>query len=284
MLRTVLIGVVGLIFVLEANALNTGKEVMDYDPGVGYAVEYGTGLGYTNTGAALGMPSSKTVDPDPMFGGTYPVNPFSPPYLSSQLVSIGEGGYLTMELNAPVPNAYDNPFGIDFIVYGNSGFVITNGDYSGGGITGGGVFSANADAGKVYVSEDNTDYFRLDPSGRRQGIDGLFPTDGNGRFGKPVNPSLTADDFAGAGLEEIRDLYAGSGGGKGFDIDWAVDEGGDSVELASIKFVRFEVLSGHSEIDAVTGIGLVPEPASGFLFGAGLCVLAALSLLGARRN
>src|SRR5438034_7355902 len=69
--------------------------VVAYNPGSGFAA------GYTNATAALGSPSRQTVDPDPTFGGTYPVDPFSPPYLSTQLVSLGAGGSLTVRLDTP---------------------------------------------------------------------------------------------------------------------------------------------------------------------------------------
>src|SRR5262249_50776205 len=52
-------------------------------------------------------------------------------------------------------------------------------------------------------------------------------------------------------------LYNGSGGGTGYDISWAQDGGGQSVFLPSISFIRVDVLSGKSEIDAIAA---VPEP------------------------
>ncbi|RME94431.1 MAG: hypothetical protein D6766_05820, partial [Verrucomicrobia bacterium] len=64
-------------------------EVIDYDPGVGYATDWATGLGYTLPEAALGAPSRVTYDPDPQWGGVFPVTPFAAPYLRSQLVSLG---------------------------------------------------------------------------------------------------------------------------------------------------------------------------------------------------
>ena len=58
-------------------------------------------------------------------------------------------------------------------------------------------------------------------------------------------------------FRSIRSLYNGSGGGTGYDISWAQDGGGQSVFLPSISFVRVDVLSGKSEIDAISA---VPEP------------------------
>src|SRR5438876_9611741 len=89
--------------------------VVSYVPGSGFAA------GYTNPVAALGQPSRVTPG---TFGG--PVDPFDPPYLSTQLVSIGAGGSLTVKFNTPVLNHPLNRFGLDFIIFGNAFFVITN--------------------------------------------------------------------------------------------------------------------------------------------------------------
>src|SRR2546428_9427797 len=89
--------------------------VTGYNPGTGFSP------GYTNATAALGEPSRVTP-------GTYggPVTPFNPPYLPSQLVSIGTGGSLTVKFDKPVHDHPRNRFGIDFIIFGNPGFIITN--------------------------------------------------------------------------------------------------------------------------------------------------------------
>ena len=88
-------------------------------------------------------------------------------------------------------------------------------------------------------------------------MDSYWPTDGLGDFFTPVNPVLIPTDFDGLGLPGIRDLYAGSGGGTGFDISWARDSEGNPVALEAVNFVRVEVLSDRVEID---GIAAVPEP------------------------
>jgi len=238
--------------------------VVSYTSGTGYQP------GYTTPASSLGEPSRFTPG---LFGG--PVDPFNTPYLSSQVVSIGSGGWLTVSFNTPILNNAANLYGFDFQIFGNAGFAITNGDYSGGGITDGSLFGADAISTRVSVSSDGLNFFTLNPL-LAPTVDGLFPTDGNGDFGLPVNPSLSQSDFAGNNLTGIRALYAGSGGGAGFDISWAQDGGGQSVSLSSISYVRVDVLAGNAEID---GLVAVPEPAT-----ASLGLVGGLAFLVARRK
>lgn len=223
---------------------------------------------FTNAFAVLGAPSRETPG---AFGG--PVDPFSPPYLNSQLVSIGEGGSLTVRFEEPVVNLdqKEHLYGLDFLVYGNAGFVITNGNFSGGGITDGTLFGQAKPGGiQVLVSANNRDYYAL-KSALAPVIDSYYPTDGSGSFGIPVDPRLGSGDFAGRNLSELRALYAGSAGGSGFDLDWAVDEQGSPVFLDAISYLRIEVLSGHIDLEGFTAVTLIPEPCTGWLlFGGGL--------------
>jgi hypothetical protein len=218
--------------------------------------------GYNDPTHALGAPTT--------FIGYQNTDPFNPPFLGSHLVSITNGGSITVRFNAPIFNSPQHSFGLDFNIFGNAGFVITNGDYSGGGITDGSLFSNNTGATLVWVSADNLNYYLLNPAFAKV-VDGLAPTDANGDFTLPINPNLTASDFAGKDLAGIRSLYAGSGGGTGFDIAWAQDSLGQSVNLASISYVRVDVLSGKSDIDAFVA---VPEPAARALLLLGLAVAA----------
>ena len=219
------------------HAAGFADAVLAYDPGVGFA------SGYTNASVVLG-PLASTV------------NPSNPAFRNTQLLSLGTGGYLTVQFFTPISSDPNHPFGLDFLIFGNSGFIITNGNFSGGGITDGSLFGNNPGATRVSVSRDNVTYYQLNPL-LAPVVDGLFPTDGAGDFYRPVNPSLTNSDFGGKDLAGIRSLYGGSGGGTGFDLAWAQDENGQSVSLSDISYVRVEVLSGKSEIDA---FAVVPEP------------------------
>lgn len=235
----------GALFGTPARA-QFAQEVVQYEPGSGYAVEFGSGLGYTNTATVLGAPARVTTSAF----GVSPVDPFSAPYTREQLLSLGTNGVLTVRLDTSIVDDPTNPFGIDFLLFGNAGFVITNGDYSGGGITSGALYGANPGATRISVSADGVTYFPLDPA-RASTVDGAYPTDGSGDFLRPVNPALRLEDFSGLGLEGIRARYAGSGGGMGFDLGWARTATGEPAGLKRAEYVRLEVLGGKAEVDAV---------------------------------
>ena len=218
------------------------------DAVAGYVPGIGVSSIYTNPASALGELSRITPGP---FGGA--VTPFSPAWQSKQLVSIGEGGSLTLHFNTPITDDPAHPFGLDFIVFGNALFTITNGDYSDGGITDGSLFGHNAGSTRVSVSGNGTNFYVLNPT-LAPTVDGLFPTDGVGNAFLPINPSVQLSDFASKDLAGIRGLYSGSAGGSGYDLAWAQDTNGQSVSLGSASFVRIDVLSGKSEVDAVAQI------------------------------
>jgi hypothetical protein len=202
------------------------------------------------------------------------VDPFNPPYLNSQLITVGEGGSLTVRFDQPIENLKEpgHRFGLDFLVYGNAGFVITNGDYSGGGVTDGSLFGhTQPGMVQVLVSIDNEKYYAL-KSALAPVVDAYYPTDGSGSFGIPVDPRFTASDCFGQGLSGLRTLYGGSAGGAAFDLDWAVDERGQAVTLDAVNYLRIEVVNGHVDLDGFSAVISIPEPGTSFMFIMG-CVL-----------
>jgi hypothetical protein len=236
---------------------------------VAYTEGSGVSPGYNNPTAALGAPSQVTPGE---YGG--PVDPFDAPYLDDQIVGLGtSGGSITLQFTTPIQNNPSNPFGLDFIIFGHAGFNIVNGDYSGGGITDGSFYTGGTSDVRVSVSADGTTFYTLHPT-VPPGVDGLFPTDGSGNPLLPVNPALTAADFAGQDLNGIRALYDGSAGGAGFSLAWAIDGNNQSVSLSSVDYVRLDVLNDGTPV-YIDAISVVPEPATWTLAmaGAGLFLL-----------
>ena len=194
------------------------------------------------------------------------------------ITTFDEGDWATVKFDHPVEDDPQNPYGLDFIVYGNAffagsgGFVSDTTDHRAFGI-GGGVF---AEPVKISVSQDGTNWYTYDdgPYG-----DTYYPTNpwvwdpdqwdatGNGwtavenDYTKPVDPSLTAADFAGSSYDAMV-LYDGSAGGTGFDLAES--------NLPWIQYIKVEGVSGFAggEIDAFADVA-VPEPATMALLGLG---------------
>jgi hypothetical protein len=227
------------------------------DTALGYNAGTGVAAGYNDPTRALGAPT--------VFIGYQNTDPFNPPYLSSHIAGLGTGGSLTLQFNTPILNNAANPFGLDFIIFGHAGFTE---DFN-TGTTDGSLFTGGTSNVRVSVSADGVNFFTLNPALTPK-VDGLFPTDASGNSLLPVNPALTGADFAGKDLAGIRALYAGSGGGAGFDLSWAIDGANQPVSLASVDFVRLDGLSGVAYVDAVS---VVPEPSTGALLLAGAALV-----------
>ena len=248
----------GLLLVQPSLQAQYASQVVQYVPGTGGAP------GFSNPAAALGEPSRVTPG---QFGG--PVDPFSPAYLDSQLLSLGAGSSLTLQFDQAIANDPAHAHGLDFLIFGGAGFIITNAfdenfQFIGTPATDGSLFGAQSGDSRVSVSADGVQFFTLNPA-LAPAVERLFPTDGSGDFTRPVDPSLDLSDFAGLTLEGVRTRYGGSGGGAGFDIAWAQDANGLPVTLDAIRYVRIDVLAGKAEIDAVGAVGAVPEPRSWLL-------------------
>jgi hypothetical protein len=231
-----------LLTVLSVHA-QYATSVVDYNSGTGFAA------GYTNASAALGAPAPGAS-----------VTPFAPPFSKSQLVSIGAGGDITLQMSVPILNDASDPYGINFIVFANEFFVNSSSGVSG-------LFYHSASI-QVQVSQDDSTWYTLNPALAPQAGE-LYPTYGNGNPLIPVNPALTLANFEGQNLTGVESLYGGSAGGTGYDLSWALDGNNNSVDLASADYVRIEVQSGVLDLDAVSTVADVPEPAAWTLFLAG---------------
>jgi len=231
-------------------------EVIAYVQGSGVPQDFISGELFNEPNAAVGRPTLTTTG-----DGWYvplntavPVLPIGPAFRRWEVVSIGQGGSLTLKFARPVANNPHNPYGVDFIVFGNSMQAIRSGPPWRNGNPEDTIVSqlTHSEHGIVSVSQDGiawhtftdgpfadgfapTASYRWDSAKKAWG-DELDPT-------RPVNPALNVEGMT---VAEMIDAYDGSAGGTGFDIgllglDW-------------ILYVRIEddpATAVTTEIDAV---------------------------------
>jgi hypothetical protein len=250
---------------LPAAASPFATQVVSYDPGSTPARTFG-GVPYTNASAALGSPERFTGE------GSFPgvVSLFNPAYELDEIVSIGEGGHLTLRFDTPITNNPANLFGVDLILFGNASFIDVEFPTGRIGPTAG-MFGL--DTALLELSADGVTFVRWGDF-----TEGFFPTLGYldsgpfdttpGRvlsdFLRPVDPGLTRQSFAGLNNAQAVALYAGSGGGTPIDIA--------RTGLSAAWYIRVSVAddnnpatSLNAEIDAAA---VVPGPATAPLLAA----------------
>lgn len=255
------VGVCSVGVVSVAMADPYADTVVDYTPGLNPV------SGFTDAAASLGEPTRVTNPASPFGGAT---TPFQAAFGTDEIVSIGEGGSLTVAFDTPVTDDPLNPFGIDLLVFGNAFYTDTafpNG-VAGGIFSEGGVIEVSAD-GVNFVAVPGLDADGafptlgfLDPSGAvtfgGNPVTGTVESD----FTKPVDPTF---DPTGLGLSAILAGYDGSGGGVGIDLA--------PLGLSEVSFVRISNPLGSGvtpEIDGFADVAPVPEPT-------GLAVLGGLA-------
>ena len=232
-----------------ASADDFASSVVNYIPGTNPAA------GFTNPARALGPPERFTGE------GIAPgaVTPFQPAFLSTELVSIGAGGSLTLAFDPPLTDDQRNPFGIDFIVFGNSFFVDLSppAGVVGGIVSDGGIVEASPDGSTWFTfvgavadgSLPTLGYTDVGPYATTPGLQLTDPT-------LPADPALTPAVLAGLTCEELVERYEGSAGGAGFDLA--------AVGLSHAVAIRIRNPAGPSpnvEVDAVARVRPLPPSA-----------------------
>lgn len=259
------IAVTSTLITASAVANPFATTVLSYDAGTNAVA------GYTNAMVSLGAAERFTGE------GIFPggVTPFNPAFGTDELVSIGNGGHLDLGFETTITNDASHAFGVDFIVFSNSGFADTSWSDTDPNNDGTGVIGANpfvfgaGGQATIQVSQDGTSWHTAaitfldlfptlgysDFSSPTPGANGLIESD----FTQAIDPTLGLSDLTNLSFEQIISLYNGSGGGIGIDIE--------STGLSSANYVRFLNESGTAfEIDAVA---VVPAPGVLMLIGLG---------------
>lgn len=242
---------------------------------VGYPTTPGL---YTNPAAVLGKPTTQFYDAfeDATFRSTVVSAPFgtATDQLSSIITTVAAGQSITVTFDHNIENDAQNPFGVDFIVFGNSFFTASS------------PVTPGSDMGTLNIASGlNSEPLTIEVAQSLSGpwysyaprtADGLFPTQGyvwnaatsswgaESDFTKPVDPSLTESSINGLSAASAIALYNGSGGGAGFDLT------GSGFEW--IRYVR--ITGDGGEIDAIADVTAVPEPGT-----VGLIAIASIALL-----
>ena len=246
---------------------------------------------YGDPANALGAPS-RTV---PGWGDIPPttVNPASPAWGPGRLVTlesatdaVGARGSITVEFDHDVADDPRNPFGLDFIVFGNAMHTIGGSAYFDGVSDPATVVFATgavvAERGLVEASADGKEWFafkdgpyaddfaptmshRYDPENPDLSLFGDTaytnkwwgaPSDAT----RPVDPAVAAAVFQGRSLADYARLYDGSAGGTGFDIS-AFDLPRDALGRKYVRFVRITTMEpgDDTEVDAVADVAPAPS-------------------------
>lgn len=280
-------------------------QVVEYVPGSNVGNDSISGQPLSDPQAALGRPTVDTTGDDPFgFGsGLSPTDPVTvvpvySPFRAGEIVTIGEGGWLTVKFNRAVMDDPGNPFGLDLTVFGNAAMIgqgfWRNGD-PGQYMVGGQVL---VEPVTVAVSQDGQSWHEftagpfgddfaptlgrvLDPAGTSSSGFWGGPTDPT----LPMDPSVVASDFNGKTLAQIvRDYYGDSAGGTSFDLGVLNLPIDPATGLKWVRYVKIinRVGSGvAAEIDAFSDVASVPvpEPASGLLVLAAAAVVVAVARL-----
>lgn len=294
----------GMILLLAAGVCHAGytynssdfaTEVIQYTQGTSVGKDWISGATFNSPASALGRPTVDTTGDGwyiPM-SNPVPVVHVYPSFRSYELVTVGNGGSLTVKFDHKVLDDPRNPHGLDLTVFGNAFQVIgggqgwTNGDPNAVAV-GGTTFS---EPGIVSVSQDGTNWYTFsagpyaDDFGPTLGrvYDTANPDKSIGSWNNwwgaptdptvPLDPSLTAASFNGFTVAQMAQAYGQSAGGAGFDIGQFGLPVDPETGYSWIQYVRITdapASSATTEIDAISDVSPTPEPATAALLAAGL--------------
>jgi hypothetical protein len=220
-------------------------------------------------GSVLGAPTLCFYDP---FDGdvTDRVSIIDPPFNvtpggNDVITVINTGGELTVQMGHKIYANTSHPYGVDFIVYGNSFFDGLSGPLGGGFINDKTDLSAviltdNASFGHqavIAVSQDGANWVTLtnepvvypDEAYRWDDTNSAW-TDERMNPTKPLNPSIYASNFDGPTVAGVLDQFVGAAGGSGFSLR--------GTGLPWIQYVQIETATDdYAVIDAIAAVNPV---------------------------
>jgi len=259
----------------------------DFDPN-DFAIEvisYNAGdvSSHKDPCTALGRPS---VDTD-YFGADRPVVPVYAAWGQDQVVKVGFGGHLVLKFSHKIGDDENNPYGVDFIVFGNAFQRIGGGvswEYQDPATVTINSDDVYAEPGLVSVSQDGQTWYAYDDPNQPK-ADTFAPTlgrmyDPNNAVDTypgwdnqwwagvtnptcPLDPNLTPADFVGKTVAEVCEIYGVSAGGTGFDLqdlaadDYAALGADEQTGRRWIQYVKVEYTESilyETEVDAVADV------------------------------
>jgi len=259
----------------------------DFDPN-DFAIEvisYNAGdvSSHKDPCTALGRPS---VDTD-YFGADRPVVPVYAAWGQDQVVKVGFGGHLVLKFSHKIGDDENNPYGVDFIVFGNAFQRIGGGvswEYQDPATVTINSDDVYAEPGLVSVSQDGVSWYSYDDPNQPK-ADTFAPTlgrmyDPNNAVDTypgwdnqwwagvtnptcPLDPNLTPADFVGKTVAEVCEIYGVSAGGTGFDLqdlaadDYAALGADEQTGRRWIQYVKVEYTESilyETEVDAVADV------------------------------
>lgn len=249
----------------HGNTMLWGKpELLLGQPNVGDADDRDYSANRTLRAIHMAWPAWYKGSPNTDYiGGLYGAVPASE--LVGNGVGLKQGAQVVVAFEQAVTNDARNPFGIDFIVHGNSffvgngGFAYANTDMEDYTLTGGlfaepvTVSVAQYPEGPwyTYTTTFADDMFPTQPFAWDRTTH-TWITDQTLDWQKPVDPTLARDDFAGLSVADAIDLYDGSAGGTGFDLAESGFEWIRYVKLTDPNNVQGEI-TGLAKVAPYTG-------------------------------
>ncbi len=222
-----------------------------------------SGSPYNDPTAMLGRPTLKFYDS--FLGGTTDrVSVINPPFNvtpsgGNVITEISSNGQITVNMGRKIYDDPGNPYGIDFIIYGNSLLTSSTGSANDNTDLSTALVSQNykGHSNIVSVSQDGTNWYtyssvaimfpqnayRWDETNQSWNDEQSNPT-------KPVNPAIYTQNFIGTTVAGALDHFAGAAGGTGY----ALTPSG----YPWIKYIRVQPQTNNDTvIDAIAAVNPV---------------------------